>query len=115
MTPEQFLDATRRAKFHSLMTRYGKLHDEGRGDADESLDILAEALTLCPPEFKTKLDEITTEVFGKMPTAEYCDDDGNPCYSIPQLEKWLGHKIDPKDIERVKKRHPSPGTIHRLQ
>ena len=30
MTNEQFLDATRLAKFHSLMTRYGKLHDEGR-------------------------------------------------------------------------------------
>lgn len=115
MTPEQFLDATRRAKFNSLMLQYGKLHDAGRGDEDHALELLAEALPLCPPEFKPKLDEIITEVFGPMPQAEYCDDAGNLLYSVAQIEKWLGEKIDPKNLTRIQKNHPMPGTVQRIQ
>lgn len=115
MTPELFLEATRRAKWHALMKRYAKLHDEGKDTTDEALDILAEALPLTPSEFKSKLDEIISEVFGEMPKAEFCDDNGIPCYTIPQLEKWLGHKIEQKDLERSQKRNPVTGTVHRIQ
>lgn len=114
MTNQQFLEATRRAKWRSLMSRYAKLHEQGLDQTDEALDIFSEALPLTPPEFKARLDEIIREVFGEMPKAEYCDDNGNACYSIPQLEKWLGHKIEQKDLERVLKRNPTTGPIHRM-
>jgi hypothetical protein len=114
MTPQQFFDATRRAKFNSLMLQYGKLHDAGEGDEDHALELLAEALPLCPPEFKVKLDEIIEDIWGPMPKAEYCDDAGNPLYSVAQLEKWLGEKIDPKNLARVQKNNPMPGTVHRI-
>lgn len=115
MTPEQFLEATRRAKWHGLMSRYAKLHDEGKDTTDEALDILAEALPLTPPEFKSKLDEIIREVFGETPKAEFCDDNGNPCYTVPQLEKWLGNKIEPKDLERFLKHNPMIDNVYRIQ
>lgn len=115
MTNHQFLEATRRAKWHSLMSRYAKLHEQGLDRTDEALDIFAEALSLTPPEFKVEMDRIIQELFGEMPKPLYCDDNGNPCYSIPQLEKWLGHKIDQKDLERVLKRNPVTGPIHRMQ
>jgi hypothetical protein len=114
MTSEQFLKATSRAKWHSLMSKYAKLHEQGLYHTDEALDIFAEALPLTPPEFRVEMDRIIQEVFGEMPKAEFCDDNGNPCYSIPQLEKWFGHKIEQKDLERVLKRGPVTGPIHRI-
>ena len=81
MTPEQFLDVTRRATFHKHMSQYAALHDAGRGDEDDALELLGEALSVCPPEFKPKLDEIIKDVFGEMPQPEFCDDNGNPCYT----------------------------------
>lgn len=115
MTNQQFIEATRRAKWYALMNRYTKLHEQGQDNTDEALDILAEALPLAPPEYRTKLDEIKREIFGEIPKAEYCDDNGNLFYSIPQLEKWLVQKIEQKDLERVLKIHPTTGTIHRIQ
>ena len=97
-------------KYPALSEKLG-----GRSRASIHRDMRDRGLPLCPPEFKTKLDEIIKEVFGEWPKAEYCDDNGNACYSIPQLEKWLGQKIEQKDLERVLKRHPTAGTIHRLQ
>lgn len=114
MTSDQFLEATRQARFHSLMDQFRALHESGKGDTDQALDLLAEALTLAPPEIKQQMDAKIEEIWGKMPKAEYCDDSGNHCYTIPQLEKWLGRKIGPDDLARISKRHQAPDKAHRL-
>jgi hypothetical protein len=112
---KQFLETTRRAKFRSLMREYGSLHDAGQGETEEALDLLAEALSIAPPEMAAKRDEIIEEVYGAWPEADHCDANGEPVYTIAQLEKWLGHKIDPKDIERVMRRFLNTITIHKIQ
>lgn len=100
-----FLDITRRAKFSALMTKYKALHAAGEGETDDALEILADAVEIAPPEMKEALDRIFIEVYGEWPEAEFCDDDGNPCYSLEQLEKWIGHEIKPEDLEKVRRRH----------
>lgn len=114
MINEQFLEATRRAKFNALIMRYGKLLEEGRGDSREALDVLAEALPLTPPEHKVRLDEIMTEILGPKPQAEYCDENGQPCYTIQQVEKWLGRKIDAEEIAEIQPQSPHSRNIHRI-
>jgi hypothetical protein len=107
MTDEQTFKAALRSQFHSLM-----VHDEGM---NEALDKLAEESPLCAPESMTTLDVLMEEVFGEMPQAEYVDDEGNPVYSVQQLESWLGHAIDSRDLVPIQQRHPSPVNIYRMQ
>ena len=114
MTLEQFLEATRQARFHSLIDQYRTLHESGKGDTDYALDLLSEALPLAPPELKQKMDAKIEELWGPMPKAEYCDDNGTPCCSVKQVEAWLGRKISRHELERFEKRHKL-GTIHRIQ
>lgn len=98
MTNNQFNNAAFRAEFHRLME-----HNEAGEYPAPS------------PGSRARLDVLMEEVFGKMPEAEYCDDAGEPVYSIAQLERWLGHKIDQRDLVPIRKRHPSPANINRVQ
>lgn len=98
MDNEQF-KAMVREKVHSLM-----VHDKNLNESSEQPS----------PEVQARLDEIMAEAFGPMPQAEFCDDAGEPVYSVQQLEQWLGHKIDPRDLEPIRQRHPTP-YISRVQ
>lgn len=114
MTSGQFLERTRQARFHNLMNQYRTLHESGKGDTDQAFDILAEAMTLAPPEIKQKMDAKIEELWGPMPTAGFCDEDGNPCYSVQQVEAWLGRKISRHELDRFEKKHEL-GAVHRIQ